>query len=334
MGWSCLLRVNIGLAALLTGEPALACINSFTSQIMEARETGNDKLVAEITASAEQAHRNAATLENTNDLAVAWILTGRMPDGIELLRDLEKRQSGNAIVAANLGTALELSGADEEALQWIRESVRRDPREHGGSEWLHVKILEAKLALKLDPNWLRKNSVVGWREGQRFPLDERSRPRTPKDIIRAINYQLQERTRFVSAPDAIVGDLYLTMGDIAQTVPSAISEPWERDRAISSSYDSALKYGTVHESRAREHMLAADLRMKAALPALQAAAAQEQKTKQRELNRERVVEQRKSEMAEAQQRRRWLALAAFGSFGVVLTGVILYRRRRRAAGAG
>jgi hypothetical protein len=323
----------ISLAALLAAVPALACINTFSSGIPQARAAGNDNLVAELTASAEQAHRKAATLENTNDLAVAWILSGRMPDGIELLRDLENRQPGNAIVAANLGTALERSGADEEALQWIREGVRRDPREHGGSEWLHVKILEAKLALKLDPNWLHKNSVAGWREGQRFPLDERSRPRTPKDIIRAINYQLQERTQFLSAPDAIVGDLYLTMGDIAQTVPSAISDPRGPDRAISSSYDSALKYGTVHETRARARKSAADQRMQAVLPVRQAAAAREQDAQQRELNRDRLTEQRKSEMAEAQQRRRWLALAAFGSFGVVLTGVILYRRRRRAAGA-
>jgi LPXTG-motif cell wall-anchored protein len=35
-------------------------------------------------------------------------------------------------------------------------------------------------------------------------------------------------------------------------------------------------------------------------------------------------------MTEAQQRRRWLALAAFGTFGLISAGVILYRRRKRA----
>ena len=326
----CARRVWFSLMALLITAPALACINTFSSQIMEARESGDDKRMAEITASAEEAHRSGATLKNTNDLAVAWILTGRMPEGIELLRDLEKRQPGNAIVAANLGSALELSGADAEALQWIRESVRRDPREHEGSEWVHVKILEAKISLKSDPNWLRKNSVVGWREGGRFPLDERSRPRTPLEIIRDIDYQLRERTQFVSAPDAIVGDLYLTMGDIAHAVPGAISDSWVRDETISRAYESALEYGTVHEARARERMATADLRMEAALPARQAAAAQELQAQQRELNRARATEQRKSELVETQRRRRWLPLVAFGTFGVVLAGVILYRRRKRA----
>jgi hypothetical protein len=284
--------------------------------------------MAEIAASTEAAYRQEATLQNTNDLAVAWILTGRMPDGIQLLRDLEMQQPGNAIVAANLGMALELSGAHEVALQWIRESVRRDPREHQGSEWLHVKMLEARIAMKSDPNWLRKNSVVGWREGDRFPLDERSRVRTPPDIIRAANYQLQERTRFVSAPDAILGDLYLTLGDIAHSVPGTFSGAWERDRVISSSYHSALNYGTVHEARARERMAAADRRKEAALPAQQAAAAREQETRQRELNRERVTAQRKLDMAEAQRRRQWLAAGVFGAFGVLAGGIVWWRRRR------
>lgn len=323
-------RTWVSLAALLAAAPALTCINTFTSEITSARRAGNEKLMAQITAQAEQAHRKGPTLENTNDLAVAWMLTGRMPEAIELLRDLEKRQPGNAIVAANLGSALELVGADDEALQWLRESVRRDPREHEGSEWVHVKILEAKIALKSDPNWLRKNSVVGWREGSRFPLDERSRPRTPPDIIRHIHYQLQERTQFVSAPDGIVGDLYLTMGDIAHAVPGAISDSWERDETISRAYEAALRYGTVHETRVRERLAAAELRMQAAIPARRAAEAQAQEAQQRELNRPRATEQRKADLAEAQRRRRWLPLVAFGSFGAVLAGVIWYRRRKRA----
>jgi hypothetical protein len=326
-------RTWICLAALLTAAPALACINTFRSPILEARESGNHKLVAEITSAAEEAHGKAATLENTNDLAVAWILTGRVPDGIALLRDLEKRQPGNAIVAANLGTALELTGAHEEALQWIRESVRRDPREHEGTEWVHVKILEARIALKSDPNWLRKNSVVGWREGQRFPLDERSRPRTAKDIRRAIDYQLRERTQFVTAPDEIIGDLYLTVGDIAESVPGAISDSWERDHVIASSYRSALRYGTVHGARAQERIAAAEQRIEVVLPVRQAAAAREQETRQRELNRESTAQQRKTELEEAQRLRRWLPLAAFGVFGLALAAVAFYRKRRRAGAA-
>lgn len=323
-------RVSIGVAAMLAAAPAWACINTFASSIMEARGTGNDQRVAEITAEAEAAHRKSPTLENTNDLAVAWILTGRAPEGIELLRDLDERYPNNAIVAANLGTALELTGKDEEALQWIRESVRRDPQEHQGSEWVHVRILEAKLAMKKDPNWLRKNSVVGWREGQRFPLDERSRPRAPADIIRAIQYQLEERTQFVSAPDAVVGDLNLAVGDIAQSVPGAVDDAWERDGLISSSYHAALNYGTVHEARARARMEAADKRIEETRPAMQAAARREQETRALQAERTRTADARKSDLQHAQRRRQWLAAAAFGTLGIVVAAVFFFRQRARA----
>ncbi len=321
----------IGAIGLLGAVPATACINTFASQVMEAKGTGNDKLLAEITAKAEESHRSGPTLENTNDLAVAWILTGRMAEGIQLLRDLEKKQPGNAIVAANLGTALELTGEDEEALQWIRESVRRDPQEHQGSEWVHVKILEARLALKKDPNWLRKNSVVGWREGQRLPPNERSQPRTPRNLIDSIGYQLNERTQFVSAPDAIVGDLYLTLGDLAHNYPAAYGQTWERDGEVSSNYHAAIHWGTVHEARARERMDAADKRIEAARPAMQAAAKREQEARERETRRAQLAEQRKADLRSAQERRRWLALGVFGTFGVVVAGAIYWRRRSRAA---
>lgn len=319
------------LALLMFGAPAAACINTFASRVMEAKGTGNQQALLEAVSSAEEAHRKSPTLENTNDLAVAWILTGRAPEGILLLRELDKQYPGNAIVAANLGTALELTGAEEEALQWIRESVRRDPQEHQGSEWVHVRILEARLAMKKDPNWLRKNSVIGWREGLRFPLDERSRPRAPADIIRAIQYQLDERTQFVSAPDAIVGDLYLNIGDIAHSVPGAVIDAWERDGTISRNYRSALSFGTVHEARARSRMEAADQRIEDARPAMQAAARREQEAKAHEAERDRNLEIRQSNLQDAKRRRQWLAAAAFGTFGVVVAGIFLYRARKRVS---
>lgn len=322
--WLCL--------GLLIAAPVLACINTFETNFMHYKRKGDAQGMATMLAKAEDAYRKSPTLQNTNDLAVGRLLSGRMAEGIQLLRDLEAKQPGNAVVAANLGTALELAGNDEEALQWIRESVRRDPREHEGSEWVHVKILEAKLALKRDPNWLQKNSVLGWREGQRLPLDESSRPRRPLDIINAIQYQIEERTVFVSAPDPIVGDLHLTIGDIAHSVPIAIGDLWERDTAIARSYESALHYGTVHESRARQRMAAADARMEATRPARRAAAAREQEARQRELQQERLAEKQRADMKQAQKERRWWPVIAFGTLGLVVAAV-WFRRSRTRAGA-
>jgi tetratricopeptide (TPR) repeat protein len=318
-------------AMLLAATPAFACLDTFSSEVLEARRSGDAALLARAAAAAEAAHRQAPTLQTTNDLAVAWILTGRGQEAVRLLRDLDAGQPGNAVVASNLGMALELSGAEEEALQWIRESVRRDPQEHQGSEWLHVRILEAKLALKWDPHWLRRNSVVGWREGQRMPLDERSRPRAPQDMLRAIRYQIAERTLFVEPPDPIVGDLYLTMGDLVLSVPGTIQGSWERDQAVAAGYERALTFGTVHESRARERLARTRALLEAARPAREAAAARDRESRRREQERERSAATREAELERAQERRRWMALIAFGTFGIVVTAVVLWRGRRRAS---
>ena len=111
----------------------------------------------------KQAHATKPTLENSNDLGVARLLTGKIDAAIALFRETEKKFPGNARVAANLGTALELKGENEEALKWIREGVLRDPSEHEGSEWLHVRILDAKIALAKDPGWFDKEQRAGAR---------------------------------------------------------------------------------------------------------------------------------------------------------------------------
>lgn len=327
-------RVLSGVVALLLAVPALGCLNTFASRVLEAHGTGNTEAQAAILAEAEEAHRDSPTLENTNDLAVAYIVANRGAEGIQLLKDLEKRQPGNAKVAANLGTALELAGSDQEALLWIRESVRRDPREHEGSEWVHVKILEAKLALKRDPNWLRTHSVVGWRDGQQLLADERGLVRSPMDLIAPITWQLNERTQFVDAPDAIVGDLYLTLGDIAHSYPGAFRNGWERDGAESSNYHSALHYGTVHDVRARLRMEDADARIEASRDERQAAARREQMAQEqanKKAERQRLEDQARADRREEQQRRRQLALWVFVSLAAVLAGALLWRRKRQAA---
>jgi hypothetical protein len=327
-------RVLSGVVALLLAVPALGCLNTFSSRILEAHRAGDSAAEAAILAQAEKTHRDMPNLENSNDLAVAYIVTNRAADGIRLLKDMEKIQPGSAKVAANLGTALELSGADQEALLWIRESVRRDPSEHEGSEWVHVRILEAKLALKRDPNWLRTHSVVGWRDGQQLLADERGLVRSPMDLIAPITWQLRERTQFVDAPDAIVGDLYLTLGDIAHSYTGAYRNGWERDGAEASNYRSALHYGTVHEVRARERMEDADARIEASRPERQAAARREQQSQalaEQKAERQRQEEQRRAERREEQQRRRQLALWVFVSLALVLAGALIWRRKRQAA---
>lgn len=147
----------------------------------------------------EARQARAAGLPDTIDYGVALIRLGRYADAIDTLVALEAARPGVYETAANLGTAYELVGKLEEAALWIARGIDRNPRSHAGTEWLHAAILHAKLKLRDDPAWLKAHSVVD---------PAQVGPRDAAEIVRAIDYQLAERLQFVTAPDAVVCDLF------------------------------------------------------------------------------------------------------------------------------
>jgi tetratricopeptide (TPR) repeat protein len=152
--------------------------------------------------------RGATNFNDRSDYSVALMYLRRANEAVELLEQLEKEKPGEYFVAANLGTAYELAGNNEQALRWIKEGIRRNPDSHEGTEWLHVRILEAKIAQKADPHYFENHSVLDLRPdetsqelvvgGKRFPH---------KQVAEAIRYQLSERLKFVKPPDAAVASL-------------------------------------------------------------------------------------------------------------------------------
>jgi tetratricopeptide (TPR) repeat protein len=131
-----------------------------------------------------------------------------------VLEDAEKLEPGDYAVASNLGTVCELLGDNEKARTWIAEGVKRQPTSHQGTEWLHLKILDAKLALAKDPQWLQTHRVLG------IDYGDAARPVAPAapeekgyGRLNALSYQLRERLNFVKAPEPIAGELLFALGD-------------------------------------------------------------------------------------------------------------------------
>lgn len=159
--------------------------------------------------------RKEPDFKNLTDLAISSIYQERYAPAIRLLLTLEKRYPGRHETAANLGTALELAGYDETALRWIRIGIRRNSEEHWGTEWLHARILEAKLAAAGHPGYFDSHSVVGLRFGSQLvptvpaamPIGNTGSPVKPWQLDRAFDYQLSERMQFVRAPDPVVANL-------------------------------------------------------------------------------------------------------------------------------
>jgi tetratricopeptide (TPR) repeat protein len=152
--------------------------------------------------------RGSTNFNARSDYAVSLVYLGKTEEAVELLERLEKEQPGTYVVAANLGTALELLGRNEEALQWIREGIHRNPQSHQGTEWLHAKILEAKIAQEKDPNYFKKHSVLELDPQQvTSEMTIEGRTFSPKEVGEALQYQLQERLQFVKPADPAVASL-------------------------------------------------------------------------------------------------------------------------------
>lgn len=164
----------------------------------------------------------SADFKQRSDYAVALIYLGRYDEAISILEDVERQQPGEYIVATNLGTAYELNGNLDRALEWIQTGFERNPGAHAGSEWLHVKILEARLQLARDPDWLKTHTVLGLDLGRQpapsLPdtdlVDSRGTSHGIHDIAGAIEYQLHERLQFVLPPDPVVADLLFDLGNL------------------------------------------------------------------------------------------------------------------------
>ena len=152
--------------------------------------------------------RGAAKFSDRSDYSVALMYLGRNKEAVDLLQQLEKEQPGEYFVASNLGTAFELSGNNEEALRWIKEGIRRNPDSHEGSEWLHAKILESKIARQKDLTFFEKHSVLELdpaKIGEQIIIGEKTL--SPKQLAEAIQHQLAERLQFVKPPDPAVASL-------------------------------------------------------------------------------------------------------------------------------
>jgi tetratricopeptide (TPR) repeat protein len=109
----------------------------------------------------EEKMAGAPTIHDRSDYGGVLIYTGEYAKARDVLLEAERISPGHYAVASNLGTAYELLGENEKALEWIRAGMERNRKSHEGTEWVHVKILEAKIAMQNDPDWLSKSSVLG-----------------------------------------------------------------------------------------------------------------------------------------------------------------------------
>jgi hypothetical protein len=228
----CFLALLLSLAAMPSG---LACLNEYKPNkpnVPAIRRSHSllDQLTQHATEEPWISRRDRLRkqLEESgdfrvkNDLASALLHTGEAVEAVKLLEEVEAEKPGLYFTAANLGTAYELSGDDRRAIEWIRKGIERNPEAHGGTEWLHVRILETKLALAQDPQWLESHSVVYDQETAKTAVGNRGEKLTVEQVKKALIYQLHERLQFVRPPESVVGALLLELGELVAQEPEGL----------------------------------------------------------------------------------------------------------------
>lgn len=139
-----------------------------------------------------------------SDYGLHLVQAGKVKEALIIFEKLAELHPNEYSIIANLGTTYELSGQNEKALEYIKKGIEINPNSHNGSEWIHVKILEAKIALEKDVAYLEKHSVLNL-----SPQQKKS-----QKVFDQLYIQLQERFPFSpKEPNAIMADLFVELGD-------------------------------------------------------------------------------------------------------------------------
>jgi len=203
---------------LFVAIPAIACINEsysfeeeyqmntgqspveFLREQMDAQPS--DKLVGPKNGQVYSADLDAAFVASQHE-AVRDIYSGNYNAAIEKLQAIETTHPGHYGTAANIGTAYELAGDNKNALRWISEGIKRNKDSHQGTEWLHKKILEARIAMESNPDYLKASPIL--------PVNDHHTVGPTMELaqswMKALHFQLGERMLFVKPEDPVVADL-------------------------------------------------------------------------------------------------------------------------------
>ncbi|MDQ8005490.1 MAG: tetratricopeptide repeat protein [Pedobacter sp.] len=170
-----------------------------------------------------------------SDKGLVLILLERYQQAIGLYLKIERMQPNRYSTASNLGTVYELTGQNIKALEWIKKSIEIDPKSHHQSEWIHVKILEAKI--RGDEKHTTQ-SLLGLDFGNgKLPISKMSKKEL-ETLRYSLYYQLNERMSFIKPQDKIVAQLLFDLGNVSMLLR------W--DKVASEVYKQARRYGFLH----------------------------------------------------------------------------------------
>ncbi|VXB57747.1 conserved hypothetical protein [Flavobacterium sp. 9AF] len=156
-------------------------------------------------------YKKTGKIAYLSDLGYLLTIEGKLIEARDLYLEIEKKHPNRYSTASNLGTVYELLGENDKALFWINKSISLDSKSHFGSEWLHSKILEAKIKGEVFYN--SKFLLDIDFDKYSYPISTLSKSKL-HNVESALYYQLNERISFIKSNDPIIAVLLFELGNI------------------------------------------------------------------------------------------------------------------------
>lgn len=186
------------------------------------------KLIIEL----DSLYKKTKDLDYLSDKGYLLIVLGKYDEALRLYLNIEKIKPNRYSTASNLGTLYELMGENQKAYNWIKKSIAINPKSHEGSEWLHLKILEAKIKnLKDVSGQFLINTNFGI---SREPKTKLSKNEIEK-LAQWIYFQVNERMSFIEPKDKIISILLFELANLAELLG--------KNSSALETYRTARKYG-------------------------------------------------------------------------------------------
>ncbi len=174
-------------------------------------QTEIDKKLKELTIKLEKDSSNWDFI----NLSIYLIYNNQLDSAITILEKVQQRGGDSYSIYSNLGVAYELKGNNDSAYYWTKKGLEINPSSHMESEWIHLKILEAQMAINNDANWLKNNTVLGHTIGNdSIPTTILNDNYARQRLAIGIEYQLRERMYFVKPKNKVVAQLLLQLADL------------------------------------------------------------------------------------------------------------------------
>jgi tetratricopeptide (TPR) repeat protein len=163
----------------------------------------------------EKGYEKTKDIDYLSDKGYVLIIQGKYQEALKLYLEIEKIKPNRYSTASNLGTLYELMGENQKSYEWIKKSILLNPESHERSEWLHLKILEAKIQKLQNPS------------GQFFINTNFGSEVTPKTKLsykeldklkHSLYFQLNERISFIKPKDQIISVLLFELGNITNVM--------------------------------------------------------------------------------------------------------------------